>query len=162
MSTFTLRPTCREDLTYIKRLNYLTEVFGDETQDPHDTFVENNEFYLDQWDPHNGGFIAFDEHGIPAGGVWLIDGDNDIHGTGYVHKDVPELAIAVEKRYQRQGLSKMLLDAAIQLCRDTNHPAVSLCVHDNNPGARKAYEKKGFVEHSYDPERQYTTMYLRV
>ena len=48
---FTLRPASESDRTYIQRLNYLTEVFGDESAPLGESSLHGVAEYVDQWDP---------------------------------------------------------------------------------------------------------------
>ncbi|AKK11436.1 GNAT family N-acetyltransferase [Corynebacterium uterequi] len=156
------RPSTSADLTYIRRLNYLTEVFGDESATP-DTaeFLEASRFYVGRWDPQRGGIIAVDEDlDNPAGGAWLIFGTAECHGEGFVDPAFPELAIAVETRYQGRGVGTELMAHALDLARSWDVPGVSLCVHVDNPGARRVYERVGYVAVA-DAPSGYTTMVYR-
>ena len=63
-----LRPTTEADRTYIARLNFLTDTFGDEHGTVPAEFDEDFTFYVDDWQPERGGFIAW-RGNIPAGGV---------------------------------------------------------------------------------------------
>ncbi len=140
-----LRPTTESDRTYIARLNFLTDTFGDEFGTPCEDFDADYEFYLDQWRPDNGGFIAW-KGNIPAGGVWLNWGTQDLHGYGFVEEAIPELAIAVEARYKGHGIGTKLLDAATELARTLGAPGISLSVEDDNPRAHKLYLHVGFED----------------
>ena len=77
---------------------------------------------MENWDPNQGGFIAWQEL-VPAGGVWLNWGTEDNHGFGFVEPAIPELAIAVEARYKGQGIATALIDAAISLAQTLRAPA---------------------------------------
>lgn len=169
--TFTFRRTEPADLTYIKRLNYLTEVFGDETVDPDPVdFREGTRFYVGCWEPTNG-VIAFDEElDNPAGAVWLVfaqqsksAGENTVTpvGEGYVGDAYPELAIGVEKRYQHRGLGGQLLEEAAQLAAELDCPGLSLCVHRDNPGARRLYVRHGFEHVEFHEDSGYEVMLQR-
>lgn len=140
----TIRQTEPADLTYIKRLNFLTEVFGDERKPVPADFEEGIPFYVEHWRPEDG-VIAFDDHGIPAGALWYLWGNADNHGTGYVRDDYPELAIAVENRNQGQGVAGKLFKGVFEQLRERNIPGVSLCVHQDNTSAQEIYEAKGFT-----------------
>ena len=150
-----LRPTTESDRTYIARLNFLTDVFGDESATPSAHFVDAYHLYVENWRPTGGGFIAVDSLGIPCGGIWLIYGTEEEHGYGHVEEGIPELAIAVENRNQGQGLGTRLLTAAIDQVRESGAPGISLCVDDDNPGAHKLYLRMGFEEVAYDSEHGY-------
>lgn len=147
-----LQPTTESDRTYIYRLNFLTEVFGEETAEISENFSEDLHFYVKSWAPDRGGFIAWDSQGIPAGGVWLLWGAENDHGYGFVAPDIPELAIAVEPRFRGQGAGSLLINAAIKQARELGAPGVSLCVDDDNPRALKLYRRLGFVDVRHDDE----------
>lgn len=144
---FGFRETTEHDVTYIKRLNYLAEVFGDESTTPDaEGFRAANAFYTGAWDPADGIIVMDESLDVPAGGCWFIFGDAELHGTGFVEEDVPELAIAVESRYQGNKLGPALVERVSELVRERGCPGVSLCVHADNPRAKKVYERLGFVE----------------
>ncbi|AZA11268.1 GNAT family N-acetyltransferase [Corynebacterium gerontici] len=144
MSTaFLLRSTNSEDFTYFGRLNFLTDTYGDEHGELSSGFDEDTRFYIDSWDP-NDGVIAFDHHQIPAGGLWWCWGTPGHHGRGFVDKQTPELALAVEQRFGGKGVAKQLFAACFEQLRARGTKAVSLCVSHENTKARSLYEKLGF------------------
>ncbi|AGF71684.1 GNAT family N-acetyltransferase [Corynebacterium halotolerans] len=151
MSTpeFRLRPATEADRTYLARLLYLTDVFGDESRPVSDNFAEDLGTYVDAWSPDQGGVIALSPQGVPAGGVWLRAGVDHRPVFGLVETALPELAIAVEGRFAGHGLGGALVDAALDLARTAGHPGVSLAVDDGNDRARRLYLRHGFqtVEH---------------
>lgn len=128
-------PTTESDRTYIARLNFLTDVFGDEHAAISEEFDRDFDYYVRDWQPEGGGFIAWDG-GIPAGGVWLVYGTEERHGYGHYREGVPELAIAVEPRYRGKGVAAQLLDIV--------EGPVSLSVHPDNKRAYQRYLKSGF------------------
>lgn len=130
-------PTTEADRTYIARLNFLTDVFGDEHAAVSAEFDRDYDYYVRDWQPVNGGFIAWDGN-IPAGGVWLVYGTAERHGYGHFREGVPELAIAVEPRYRGKGVAKRLLEQVAG--------PVSLSVHPDNERAYRLYRKCGFEE----------------
>lgn len=145
MPTFDYRETSAADLTYIKRLNYLTEVFGDESVTPESTeFLAGTQFYVGAWKPTDGVVVIDENLDNPAGGAWYMFGTEELHGSGFITEEIPELAIAVEKRYQGNGLGTTLLRRAAELAKERGCPGISLCVHEDNPGARRLYEREGF------------------
>ncbi|AGS35207.1 hypothetical protein B841_08670 [Corynebacterium maris DSM 45190] len=150
MSNFHLRETTESDRTYIARLNYLTDVFGDETLDPGPGFEEDTRFYVDAWRAERGGVVAFDHRGVPAGAAWLNWGSAEHHGFGFTRPEVPEVAIAVEGRQRRRGLGARLLRAATALAQDLGSPAISLCVDEANLRAHALYVREGFVQVRHD------------
>lgn len=138
-----LKPTTESDRTYVYRLNFLTETFGDEHGELEDSYDEWADYYVAEWEPENGGFTAWIGN-TPAGGVWLLWGRDDRHGYGHVADDIPELAIAVEERYSGHGIGGALLDAATELARELGASAISLSVDPRNARAEYLYLKKGF------------------
>lgn len=143
--TFELRRATESDRTYIARLNFLTEVYGDESKPLPPEANNWFAYYVDKWTPEGGAIIAWD--GInPAGGVWLNWGTEAEHGFGHVEEGIPELAIAVEGRYKGQGLGSELLEAAAQLARELGAPGISLSVAYDNPRAARLYRHVGFVD----------------
>lgn len=151
LTGFSIRPATESDRTYLSRLFFLTDVFGDETQPVGDHYLEDLERYVGGWSPDQGGFIALSPEGIPAGGVWLRHGPARPR-FGFVSDDVPELVIAVENRYGGRGLGSALIDAALDLARSHRHAGVSLAVDFGNERARALYAKKGFASAGARPE----------
>ena len=142
---FTLRPARESDRTYIQRLNYLTEVFGDESATLSESSLRGVNEYVDQWDPlRDGGVIAFDPYRTPAGGVWLRHWASPEQGFANLCPDVPELAIAVENRFAGHALGTTLLRAACDLARSQGARHLALFVDPDNPRARHRYETFGF------------------
>lgn len=143
-SDFTLRPSTESDRTYLVRLFYLTDVFGDETRPVGETFPQDLDVYVNAWEPGQGGIIALSPEGIPAGGVWLRAGVEKRPVYGFVDAAIPELAIAVEGRYAGRGLGSLLIRAMLEQARASGCPGVSLAVDAGNDRARRLYLKLGF------------------
>lgn len=157
--SFELVATTEEDRTYIKRVNFLADVMGDETKPATQDMVEDAKHYVGRWNPENGGFVAYDQFGIPAGAVWLSWGDDTSRGYGHVEEGIPELAIGVEGRYRGQGVGTLLLGAAIELARELGAPGISLSVSKHNPRAHKLYREVGFEDLHYDaPTEHYVLL----
>lgn len=135
--------TTEADRTYIARLNFLTDVFGEEHADVSPEFDRDFDFYVRDWQPENGGFIAWDGN-IPAGGVWLVWGTDERHGYGHVTEGIPELALAVEGRYKGQGIGTALLEMAAELAKELGAPGISLSVAPTNERAHRLYLHVGF------------------
>lgn len=140
-----IRPTTEADRTYIARLNFLTDVFGDEMAQPGTGFDDDFLPYVERWTPERGGAIAW-KGNIPAGGAWTVWGSPDVHGFGFVDPEIPELAIAVERRFNGQGIGTKLLDAVTDLARSWGAPGISLCVAQQNTRARSLYAHVGFQD----------------
>lgn len=156
-----------EDRTYLLRLLYLTSVFGDETASLPQSHIPDVERYVDDWSPLvDGGVIAVSDHEVPAGGAWLryFTGENkgaafmgaqqpgadphdeNLWATAFDPETIPELCIAVERRYAGQGLGEILLKNVVDLARAQDAPAIALWVDSENPRARKLYESAGFED----------------
>ena len=156
-----------EDRTYLLRLLYLTSVFGDESEALPESHIPDVQRYVVDWSPLvDGGVLAFSNFEVPAGGAWLRYFTGDEKGAAYMGpqspdadphdeslwatefdpESIPELCIAVERRYAGQGLGKILLDNVVELARQQDAPAVALWVDSENPRARKLYEAAGFSD----------------
>ena len=156
-----------EDRTYLLRLLYLTSVFGDESEALPESHIPDVQRYVGDWSPLvDGGVLAFSNFEVPAGGAWLRYFTSDEKGAAYMGpqspdadphdeslwatefdpESIPELCIAVERRYAGQGLGKILLDNVVELARQQDAPAVALWVDSENPRARKLYESAGFSD----------------
>lgn len=147
MPKFTFRRATESDRTYLQRLNFLADVFGDETAEIGQGERDGVEGYVDDWDPdRDGGVIAFDEWRTPAGGVWLRYWAKPEEGHANFGSDIPEIAIAVEGRFAGNRLAAQLLEEAAALAREKGSPKLALWVDPENPRARHRYEDFGFVE----------------
>lgn len=156
-----------EDRTYLLRLLYLTSVFGDESAELPDSHRKDIKRYVGDWSPLvDGGVLALSDFDVPAGGAWLRYFTGDDKGAAYMGpqapgedphdeslwatefdpESIPELCIAVERRYAGQGLGEILLNNVVDLARQQDAPAVALWVDSENPRARKLYEKVGFTD----------------
>ncbi|ARU45998.1 GNAT family N-acetyltransferase [Corynebacterium silvaticum] len=155
-----LVPTREADRTYIARLNFLTDVYGDEGSELSQNFINDTYFYLDHWDPTDGGFIAWDDNRIPAGGAWLLWGTSDNHGYGYVSEEIPEVAIAIEPRFRGTGVASLLLKAAIALAQSLGAPGISLSVDKANTRAHQVYSHLGFSEVTFDQASGFYVMQI--
>lgn len=160
MSDFTLVRMGESDRTYLARLNFLADVYGDEKADTTEHFREDARFYLDAWAPVSGGFVAWDG-AVPAGGAWLNWGTDQFHGAGYIQKSIPEVAIAVEARYRGQSLATELLAATADLAREMGAPGISLAVDIRNELAHAIYEHLDFVFEKTLPDSYYVVMVKR-
>ena len=153
---FTLKPATESDRTYIRRLHYLADVFGDESK-PLNCSQEKLTAFVDDWSPeHDGGWIAYDQDQTPAGGIWLRywEPDNRISHAN-LGPNVPELFLAVEERSHGYGLSAVLLHSVCELAIDQGAEKISLEVMPENKRARHVYEKFGFVETETNPNVMY-------
>ncbi len=144
---FTLRRATESDRTYLQRLNFLADAFGEEDAVIGEAELDGVAGYVDDWDPErDGGIIAFDQWRTPAGGVWLRFWPSPADGHANLGPDIPELAIAVENRFAGHRLGMDLLTAAVELAQSKEAPAVALWVDPDNTRARHRYEAFGFVD----------------
>lgn len=158
---FSIRTTTIADQTYIKRLNFITEVLGDESVNPDpDKVAKAIPFYVNAWNPDNGVIAIENKLENPAGASWMLYGTQQLHGAGFVDPEIPELAIAVENRYRGTGVGTALLQAVMDLARSQAAPGISLCVREDNPGAWRLYERLGFVRHGELQPDGYQAMLL--
>lgn len=150
---FTLVPATESDRTYLRRLDYLADVFGDESRSRIGA-VQSTEEYVGKWSPEtDGGWIAYDEELVPAGGVWLrYWAPEDDYTKANLGPDIPELAIAVENRSHGHQLGRRLLRAACDLAAEHDAPKIALHVEPGNDRARHVYESFGFVQSDHHPE----------
>lgn len=148
MPTFTFERATESDRTYLRRLNFLADVYGDETKEVGPDQLADVARYVDAWDPErDGGVIAFDEYRTPAGGTWLRYWETPTDGYANIAPNVPELAIAVENRFAGNRLAARLLEAVAELAREQGAPQLALWVDPNNPRARHRYEVFGFRDY---------------
>ncbi|MEH0146516.1 GNAT family N-acetyltransferase [Corynebacterium sp. Q4381] len=153
MPEFTFRHATESDRTYLQRLNFLADVFGDETAEIGPEEREGIAGYVDDWDPErDGGIIAFDEWRTPAGGVWLRYWAQPDDGHANFGADIPEIAIAVEQRFAGNRLAAQLLEEAAALAREKGSPKLALWVDPDNARARHRYEKFGFKDVDGHPD----------
>lgn len=146
---FHFRRAKEADRTYLQRLNFLTEVFGDETAPMHpqerEGIVAGVREYIYGWDPDSdGGIIVSDEFHTPAGGIWFRYWASPDEGHANLGPDIPELAIAVEGRYAGHRLGALLLEQAVLLGQEQGAERLALWVDPDNPRARHRYEQFGF------------------
>lgn len=147
MPDFVFHRATESDRTYLQRLNYLADVFGDEGAELDQASRDGVAPYIDDWDPErDSGVVAFDEFRTPAGGVWLRYWRSPEEGHAFLGTDVPEIAIAVENRFAGHGLGTLLLDEAVNLAREQGARRIALWVDPDNARARHRYESYGFQD----------------
>lgn len=153
---FNLKPATESDRTYIRRLHYLADVFGDESK-PLGCGQEKVKAFVDDWSPeHDGGWIAHDQERTPAGGIWLrYWEEGDTTSEANLGPDIPELILAVEERSHGYGLSAVLLHSVCELAIDQGAKRIALEVMPENKRARYVYEKFGFIPTEANPNVMY-------
>jgi ribosomal protein S18 acetylase RimI-like enzyme len=67
-------------------------------------------------------------------------------GTDFKEEELLIGAIAVDELHRGKGVGNRLLDAVVEYASSNGYAAVKLSVIDTNPGARRLYERYGFIE----------------
>lgn len=150
---FTLTEATESDRTYLRRLDYLADVFGDESRRRIGR-IDSVDAYVMRWSPErDGGFIAYDDELVPSGGVWLRYWEpEDNYTKANLGPDIPELCIAVENRAHGHRLGRTLLQAGCDLARSQGASIIALHVEPGNDRARYVYEQFGFHQSEHHPE----------
>lgn len=91
--------------------------------------------------PSDVGVVA-QVDGQDVGACWMRLLDAGV-GLASVDADTPQLGIALEPAFQRQGHGRLLMLEALAAARRAGYSQVSLTVHPENP-ARFMYERCGF------------------
>lgn len=91
--------------------------------------------------PSDVGIVA-QVGGQDAGACWMRLLDVGV-GLASVDADTPQLGVALEPAFQRQGHGRLLMLEALAAARRAGYRQVSLTVHPENP-ARFMYERCGF------------------
>jgi ribosomal protein S18 acetylase RimI-like enzyme len=98
--------------------------------------------YAEDWGrPSDVGIVA-QVDGVDAGACWMRLLPLGI-GLASVDEATPQLGIALSPQFQRQGIGRTLMLAALEAARDAGYKQVSLTVHPENP-AIAMYESCGF------------------
>jgi ribosomal protein S18 acetylase RimI-like enzyme len=101
--------------------------------------------YVEGWGrPGDGGVIAVVD-GEPAGAGWFRRFTADHPGYGFIAEDVPGLGLGVVPAFRRRGLGTTLLAATVRSARKQGARTVSLSVSERNAGARRLYDRAGFI-----------------
>jgi RimJ/RimL family protein N-acetyltransferase len=98
--------------------------------------------YAEDWGRPTDIGIAAVINGIDAGACWLRLLPEGV-GLASVDAATPQLGIALEPEYRRQGYGKALTQRTLQEAWNRGHSQVSLTVHPLNP-AIALYEACGF------------------
>ena len=77
--------------------------------------------------------------GKVVGAVWVRLMD----GFANLGKDIPELAVSLDKAYRGKGTGTCLIEQMLSALAQKGYPAVSLSVQKENPAAR-LYQRLGF------------------
>lgn len=98
--------------------------------------------YAESWGQPGDVGVAVQIDGVDAGACWMRVLPV---GTGLASVDAttPQLGIALEPQFQRQGIGEKLMREALRRAREAGVQRVALTVHPENP-ARRMYERCGF------------------
>ena len=101
--------------------------------------------YIDGWMREgDAGLVATRDETLLGAAWWRIFGSGD-RGYGFVDDDIPEIGLAVLETARGQGVGTRLLTELVNLARSQRRRGLSLSVEDGNEGARRLYERLGFV-----------------
>jgi GNAT superfamily N-acetyltransferase len=98
--------------------------------------------YAEDWGRSTDIGIVAVVDGKDGGACWIRLLPQGV-GLAFLDASTPQLAIALEPEYRRQGLGKALTRRVLQIAWDRGYPQVSLTVHPANP-AVALYETCGF------------------
>lgn len=87
------------------------------------------------------------------GAAWYRFFSHEVHRSGFVAEDVPELVIAVEEPARGHGVGRLLMERLTALAASQGVDRLSLHVSDENRRARRMYEACGFEEVGLDEGR---------
>jgi GNAT superfamily N-acetyltransferase len=100
--------------------------------------------YAEDWGrPGDIGLVAVRD-GEDAGACWMRVLPEGV-GLASVDADTPQLGIGLRPAFQRQGIGRPLMQAALRAAWSQGHNQVALTVHPENP-ARRLYAECGFVD----------------
>ena len=113
--------------------------------------------YLHAFGTHDGddAQVATTTEGRWLGAAWCRRMSATDPGYGFVDEATPELGMAVISAARGRGIGSALLADLLE-----RHPTMSLSVDDDNVGARRLYERHGFVTVNTDANS--TTMVRRL
>ncbi len=141
-----MRPCKREDGRFL--INWLTEErqmhmwCGDHFIFPL-TEEQMNGYYKEmEEDERSWGFTVLDQSGTPAGSFKMTRADYDAES---IHLGF----IVIDPKRRGQGLGREMVSMAVNYgVRLLGMKRITLKVFENNPGARRCYEKAGFAVES--------------
>jgi len=99
--------------------------------------------YLEKWGRVGDTVVVAEEEGEPIGAAWYRFWFTPKQSYGFVSRDTPVIAIAVQPEYRSKGVGRRLLRALIAIARSNGIKALSLAVEPDN-FARVLYESEGF------------------
>ena len=132
-----------EDRPFVSKLmtNSLIEEYGDPPTSEHIQNLLDYYYYKEI-----SVIYVLKVNNIFAGFIWLIESSDVILGTSFYCA----IYLAIEKEFRGQKYSKLLMDRAIEHCKENNVKQLRLTVRNNNIPALNLYEQEGF--HIYKHE----------
>lgn len=100
--------------------------------------------YAEHWGRPTDVGVVVQVDGQDAGACWMRLLPLGV-GLASVDSGTPQLGIALLPQFQRRGLGKQLMQAALEAARQVGYKQVSLTVHPQNP-AILMYKRCGFVK----------------
>ncbi len=147
MSELVVRPAGDTDLPVLQRALYHAAMWrGEQSDYPPERVLAHEYFamYHEGWGrPGDRGVVA-DVAGEPVGAAYGRLFSEDRHGHGYVHPEIPEIAVGVEPAHRGRGIGAALLVALADAYRAAGTTALSLSVEKDNPAVR-LYRWHGYV-----------------
>jgi ribosomal protein S18 acetylase RimI-like enzyme len=139
-----------DDLPILREMLYhAIFVERDQIPPPRDiVFQQPLSYYIDQWGQEDdlGVIIVDKRYNHSLGAAWLRILNKPFKGYGFIHENIPELSIAVNPLYRRNGYGTLMLSALIDRAAP-RFSEISLSVSVNNP-AISLYSRHGFEVHS--------------
>ncbi len=99
--------------------------------------------YVEGWGRAGDTVVVAEENGQPVGAAWYRFWFTRNQSHGFVDRDTPVLAIAVQPEHRSKGIGRQLLRALIAVAKSRGLQALSLAVEPDN-FARALYESEGF------------------
>jgi len=158
MNPITIRPATAADMPFLWRMLFESAFTTDEVRaawrsdpQPPPELVK----YLEGWGRRGDAGVVAQDGDITAGAAWYRLFRAGDRGDGIIaERDVPELAIAVEREYRGRGIGGDLLAALAQRARNDGHQRLMLSVDPRNVPARRLYDRLGFtLVETEDPAR---------
>jgi len=112
--------------------------------------------YLDAWGrPGDVGVVARDADGVRVGAAWYRLFVTSDRGNGILaHRNIPELALAVQREHRGRHIGGDLLAALARAAKNDGFEHLMLSVDPDNVRAVRLYERVGFtVVDTVDPAR---------
>ncbi|MDH5680260.1 MAG: GNAT family N-acetyltransferase [Spirochaetota bacterium] len=148
---FEIRPLEKEDEDFLFEMLYQAIYVPDGVQKPDRSILKDPSIsiYAESWGKAGDmGFLAIDSQSLKkTGAAWVRILDGEPRGYGNIGPGIPELGIAVDYPYRRQGVGRLLMESLLSQTM-TGHETLSLSVQPENP-ATLFYEELGFMRCGY-------------